>query len=109
MLPAHRVTQAGTAANCTRCDAICCRLTVVLAAEDAIPAHLRATTAQGVAVMARDADGWCAALDRGHMRCSLYAERPQGCRRFVMNGPYCRAVRADAHDRITRGIPLQLH
>jgi hypothetical protein len=43
------------------------------------------------------------------MRCSLYAERPQGCRRFVMNGPYCRAVRADAHDRIARGIPLQLH
>lgn len=109
MPPAQRVSRSGNAANCTRCDAICCRLTVVLAPADAIPAHLRAATTEGVAVMARDADGWCAALDRGRMRCSLYDERPQDCRRFAMDGPYCRAVRADAQDRIARGIPLQLH
>lgn len=103
------MTRPGTAADCTRCDAVCCRLTVVLAPADAIPAHLRATSARGIAVMARDPDGWCAALDRSRMRCAIYTGRPQVCRKFAMDGPYCRAVRADARDRIAQGIPLQLH
>ncbi len=93
---------------CNRCDAVCCRLTVVLQEEDRIPAHLRARTAAGLEVMARDAEGWCVAVDQAHMRCSIYDTRPQVCRRFVMAGPYCRAERADYLDRNARGIPLQL-
>ena len=103
------MTAAVHAANCAHCDAVCCRLTVVLAPQDAIPARFTATIAGGIAVMARDADGWCTALDRRRMRCSIYAQLPQACRRFAMDGPYCRAVRADARDRIARGIPLLLH
>lgn len=94
---------------CARCDAVCCRLTVVLQAEDRIPRHLTDTTAAGIEVMARDEDGWCVAIDAAHMRCSIYDTRPQVCRRFVMSGPYCREVRADYTDRRARDIPLQLY
>ncbi len=94
---------------CARCDAVCCRLTVVLQPEDRIPLHLTDKTDAGLTVMARDEEGWCVAIDPAHMRCSIYDTRPKICRRFVMDGPYCREVRADYSDRNSRGIPLQLH
>ena len=94
---------------CSRCDAVCCRLTVVLQPEDRIPAHLTAITDAGLEVMARDEEGWCVAVDGAHMRCSIYESRPQVCRRFVMSGPYCNELRADYRDRNIRGIPLVLH
>lgn len=102
---------AGTDATplCARCDAVCCRLTVVLQPEDRIPAHLSACTSDGLEVMARDEEGWCVAIDVAHMRCSIYDTRPQVCRRFVMDGPYCRDIREDYRDRNARGIPLQLY
>jgi Fe-S-cluster containining protein len=96
-------------ADCGQCDAVCCRLTVVLQAGDRVPAHFTTHTAQGLHVMARDEEGWCVALDAGQMRCSIYGTRPQVCRRFVMAGPYCEEVRADYRDRNARGIPLQLY
>jgi Fe-S-cluster containining protein len=43
------------------------------------------------------------------MCCSIYDTRPAICRRFVMDGPYCREVRADYSDRRARGIPLTLY
>lgn len=94
---------------CTACDAICCRLTVVLQPEDRIPAHLTALTDKGLHVMARDEEGWCVAVDAARMNCSIHATRPGVCRRFVEAGPYCRAVREDHADRLARGIPLELH
>ena len=93
---------------CERCDAVCCRLTVVVQPEDNIPAHLTTHTAAGLEVMARDEEGWCVAVDGAHMRCSIYETRPQVCRRFAMSGPYCLEVQADYKDRNLRGIPLQL-
>ena len=94
---------------CSRCDAVCCRLTVVLQPEDRIPAHLTAITDAGLEVMARDEEGWCVAVDGARMRCSIYESRPQVCRRFVMSGPYCEDIQADYKDRNLRGIPLQLY
>lgn len=94
---------------CSRCDAVCCRLTVVVQPEDHIPAHYTTRTAAGLEVMARDAEGWCVAVDGAHMRCSIYETRPQVCRRFAMAGPYCNELRADYSDRNARGIPLQLY
>jgi uncharacterized protein len=82
--------------HCNDCDALCCRLTVVLFEEDAIPAHLTDINAQGVSVMARDADGWCVALNSAQMNCGIYETRPSICRKFAMAGPYCRDVRAEA-------------
>lgn len=95
--------------HCDACDAICCRLTVVLQAEDRIPAHLTAQTAEGLHVMARDEEGWCVAVDAASMRCSIYGSRPQTCRRFAMAGPYCRAARAEHAERLARGIPLAMY
>lgn len=94
---------------CERCDAVCCRLTVVLQPEDRMPAHLTTRTEAGLDVMARDAEGWCVALDAARMCCSIYDTRPQVCRRFVMSGPYCREIRADYSDRNASGIPLLLY
>ena len=94
---------------CSRCDAVCCRLTVVVQPEDRIPAHYTTRNEAGLEVMARDAEGWCVAVDGARMQCSIYETRPQVCRRFVMSGPYCREIRADYKDRNARGIPLALY
>jgi Fe-S-cluster containining protein len=94
---------------CASCDAVCCRLTVVLQPEDRIPAHLTEHSPAGLTVMARDAEGWCVAIDAARMCCSIYETRPDVCRRFVMSGPYCRAVRTDYLDSTSRGIPLTLY
>ncbi|HVI59932.1 MAG TPA: YkgJ family cysteine cluster protein [Luteimonas sp.] len=94
---------------CSDCDAVCCRLTVVLQPEDRIPGHLTTRNDDGLHVMARDEEGWCVAIDAAHMRCSIYDTRPGVCRRFEMAGPYCRSVRDDYADRNARGIPLALY
>ena len=94
--------------QCARCVAVCCRLRVVLQPEDDIPEHLTVPLPNGGKAMDHDASGWCVALDHEHMNCSIYAQRPDVCRRFVMNGPYCRALRIDYSRDRARGIPAQL-
>lgn len=106
-MSARSVAQQASA--CERCDAVCCRLTVVLQHEDRIPLHLTSRTAAGLQVMARDPEGWCVAIDSARMCCSIYESRPQVCRSFVMSGPYCREVRDEHRDRTTRGIPLRMY
>jgi Fe-S-cluster containining protein len=44
-------------------------------------------------VMRRHDDGWCAALDRDSLRCTIHARRPQVCRDFAMGGGDCRDER----------------
>ena len=82
-------------AHCSICDAVCCRLVVVLEDGDDIPAHLTRQMPQGHRVMAHGEDGWCVAMDRTHMNCGIYENRPAVGRRFVMGGPYCKAIRAE--------------
>ncbi|WP_184375562.1 YkgJ family cysteine cluster protein [Xanthomonas arboricola] len=94
---------------CERCDAVCCRLTVMVDSSDRIPNHLTSVTPEGWHVMARDEEGWCVAIDAARMCCSIYDTRPAICRRFVMSGPYCRDVRATYDDQRRRGIPLTLY
>ncbi|NUS38833.1 MAG: YkgJ family cysteine cluster protein [Lysobacter sp.] len=81
--------------RCDACDAVCCRLTVVLLPGDDVPERLTAWTDEGLHVMARDEDGWCVAVDGARQCCSIYESRPAICRKFAMGGPYCRAVRAE--------------
>lgn len=95
--------------RCERCDAVCCRLTVVVQPEDGVPGHLTDVTPNGLTVMARDEEGWCVAIDAARMCCSIYEVRPDVCRRFVMAGAYCREVRAEYTDHTARGIPLRLY
>ncbi|WP_337245567.1 YkgJ family cysteine cluster protein [Luteimonas sp. gir] len=95
--------------DCARCDAVCCRLTVVLQSDDDVPARFVDVTEAGLEVMARDEEGWCVAIDPARMCCSIYDTRPEICRRFEMAGPYCRSVRDDYEDRGRRGIPLAMY
>lgn len=94
----RRRRRRGAKAHCDRCDALCCRLTVVVFEEDDVPAPLTERNAQGVRVMARGGDGRCVALDAATSRCGIYATRPSQCRRFAMAGPYCLSVRALERD-----------
>ena len=77
----------------SNCEAVCCRLTVVLDSADCIPDHLVALGPKGLRTMAHGADGWCAALDRVNKCCGIYAQRPSVCRKFAMGGGYCRLER----------------
>jgi len=67
---------------------------VLLMPGDHPPGHYVTVDPSGVDVMARLDDGWCAALDRNSMRCTIYALRPQVCRDYEMGGPDCLAERA---------------
>ena len=104
-----RTTGIDASVSCSDCDAVCCRLTVVLMPEDNIPAHLTTRSAQGPEVMARDEDGWCVAVDPLHMCCSIYEQRPSICRKFAMGSGYCRDVRATYREQRMRGIPLTMY
>lgn len=97
------------AVHCGACDAVCCRLTVVLLPGDNVAEHLTTHTEAGLHVMARDEEGWCVAIDAKRMCCSIYDSRPSICRKFAMAGPYCLDVRAEYADRRARGIPLVLY
>ena len=107
-LPVFSDHEVDTSVSCGRCDAVCCRLTVVVMPEDDVPRHLVERSEQGLEVMAHDEDGWCVAVDSARMCCSIYETRPAICRKFAMGGPYCREIRADLADRYAREIPLTL-
>lgn len=79
--------------QCTSCDAVCCRLTVVLMPEDRIPPRFTTLDPGGLEVMAHGDDGWCVCLDRVSMNCSIYESRPTICRTFAMGSAYCREER----------------
>lgn len=79
--------------QCASCEAVCCRLTVVLLPEDRIPGWLTTCDDHGLETMAKGEDGWCVALDRNTHRCTIYADRPSICRKYAMGGPSCRDER----------------
>ena len=89
--------------SCDNCDAVCCRLTVVLMPEDRVPNRFVIENDHGTRILAKGEDGWCQALDLNTMRCKIYDMRPSTCRKFAMGGPYCRSERYD-----WRGIALAL-
>lgn len=105
---AHVLEPIDPAIDCERCDAVCCRLTVIVSPDDRVADYLTTHTPDGLHVMARDEDGWCVAVDSARMCCSIYESRPQVCRDFAMGAPHCQAVRIDyAQDR-PRDIPFIL-
>lgn len=88
-----RVPSAAGDIRCEQCRAVCCRLQVLLIDDSAVPESMVAYSEWGGAVMRREADGWCTALDRHTMRCTIYAKRPQVCRDYEMGGSECREER----------------
>ena len=58
------------------------------------PAHLTEQNRWGGWIMRRLDDGWCAAVDRVTMRCTIYAMRPTVCRGFEVGDTDCIEERA---------------
>jgi Fe-S-cluster containining protein len=92
--------------TCASCDAVCCRLTVVVMPEDEVPRHFVERGPDGLEVMGRCEEGWCVALDHARMCCSIYEQRPQVCRKFAMGSGYCRSER-HAY-RMRHAIPVSV-
>lgn len=92
--PSFHAAGQGAPISCPTCDACCCRLEVLLLDDRGVPPALTQVDRSGGLVMRRHGDGWCAALDRNTMRCSIYEQRPQSCRDFEMGGPECMEERS---------------
>lgn len=94
--------------HCSDCEAVCCRLTVLLMPGDVIPAWLVEHDEHGLAHMAQHEDGWCVAVDRDSMRCTIYASRPQLCRDFATGSHACRDEREAWFGKPAGTIPVRL-
>ncbi len=91
----------GPPVSCATCEACCCRLEVMLIGDNGVPATLTAQDSWGGWVMRRLADGWCAALSRSTLRCTIYEQRPGICRDFPVGESECLAERS----RLLAGNP----
>lgn len=96
-IPLHD-TLKDTSPSCSTCEACCCRLEVLLTDEPNIPFNLTEEDHWGGWVMRRLDDGWCAALDRNSMRCTIYRDRPRPCREFDLGGDDCLEERSHMAD-----------
>jgi Fe-S-cluster containining protein len=81
--------------TCANCKAACCRLEAMLFNDSEVPEQYIVTDVRGERSMARLEDGWCSALDRDTLICTIYENRPWICREFEMGGSECLAARAE--------------
>ena len=88
------ITSTDSQVNCSNCRACCCRLEVMIITDTGVPDQYIEVDAWGGEVMARLEDGWCAALDRETMLCTIYDNRPWVCREFEMGSDDCIEQRA---------------
>jgi Fe-S-cluster containining protein len=88
------IQPAAAEVTCSTCAAKCCRLEVLLITDTGVPERFIEEDRWGSLSMARLDDGWCAALDRHTMSCSIYRNRPLICREFEMGGDDCLEERA---------------
>lgn len=94
--------------HCGECEAVCCRLTVVLMPEDRVPGWLVREDERGLRTLAKSDDGWCIAVDRDDFRCGIYADRPTICRKFAMGSPSCRHEREQWSAQRALPTPLRV-
>ncbi|BBI46192.1 hypothetical protein BV360_05225 [Pseudomonas syringae pv. actinidiae] len=78
-----------TEVTCSTCAACCCQLEVMLITDTGVPERYIDTDEWGGEVMLRLDDGWCAALDRNTMMCTIYERRPLICREFEAGAEDC--------------------
>lgn len=94
LIKARSIAASEPEVSCTHCMACCCRLEVMLITDTGVPERFVEIDEWGGMRMARLEDGWCAALDRDSMGCSIYAKRPLICREFAMAEYECLSERA---------------
>lgn len=75
--------------NCRNCAASCCRFEVFLISDTGVPEEHIEIDDDGMQTMRRLDDGWCSALSRDTMSCSIYELRPWLCREFEMGSIDC--------------------
>lgn len=71
--------------------------------DDDIPPELTEQDRWGGWVMARLDDGWCAALDRNTMLCTIYERRPMICRDYQAGDSDCIGERLLGNLQIQEG------
>ncbi|MUK62224.1 YkgJ family cysteine cluster protein [Aliivibrio fischeri] len=81
--------------TCSNCRACCCRLEVMLITDTGVPKELIEKDQWGGEIMKRLDDGWCAAVDRDTLMCTIYENRPWICREFEMASYECETERKD--------------
>ncbi|RKF18020.1 YkgJ family cysteine cluster protein [Alginatibacterium sediminis] len=79
--------------TCGNCQACCCQLEVMIISDTGVPDEHIARDQWGSETMLRLDDGWCSALDRETLMCSIYENRPWICREFEMASFECRSER----------------
>ena len=87
-------TLPSTEVTCENCEACCCRLEVMLITDTGVPHNFIEIDKWGGRTMARLEDGWCSALDRNTMTCTIYEKRPLICREFEMGEYECISERS---------------
>ena len=87
--------------DCSHCAACCCRMPVLVICDPDVPERFTEEDESGMTFMAQGEDGWCVALDRNTLRCTIYEIRPQICRDFDMGGIDCQEIRASSHEAAT--------
>ena len=75
--------------TCSNCQACCCSLEVMLLTDTAVPVQHISVDQYGGETMLRLDDGWCSALERDTLMCTIYENRPWVCRLFEMASPEC--------------------
>lgn len=85
----HNETTDDPLTSCSTCLACCCKLEVMLMAGDEVPPEFTEQDRWDGWVMARLDDGWCAALDRNTMLCTVYSRRPLICREYQAGDSDC--------------------
>ncbi len=81
-IPAKEIT-------CANCQACCCRLEVMIITDTGVPEEHIAIDEWGGETMLRLDDGWCSAVDRETLMCTIYENRPWICREFEMASDEC--------------------
>jgi Fe-S-cluster containining protein len=82
---------------CATCVGACCRLVTYVTPDEALalpPGHVAPPEPGGRLAMQRRDDGSCIALDPITYRCTVYATRPDVCRRFERGGARCLDLRS---------------
>ncbi|MFL1802961.1 YkgJ family cysteine cluster protein [Plesiomonas shigelloides] len=80
---------------CSNCQACCCKLEVMIISDTGVPRHHIAVDKWGGETMRCLEDGWCSALDRETLLCTIYENRPWICRQFEMGSYECQEERKD--------------
>lgn len=81
--------------TCANCQACCCSSEVMIISDTNVPLQHIYIDEYGGQSMRRLQDGWCSALDRDTLLCTIYENRPWICREFEMGSYECSLERSE--------------